>query len=199
MLRHLAGAACAVAMAGGAGAQEGGFYGIEKFTVVYELQGAENGSITEHVRDWGGLRAEIKDTTFSLGDFTETTRQRVVTEGDLVVIHDEVTNETWRSEGASPTAAAGEGGGDASGQAFLAAMGGEATGGTASYAGLECAEWSVPGLNSDVCITAEGVTLFTRTAIGGLVAERTAVEVRLGDGGPDSAFEYDAAAITPAR
>ncbi|MGD2131815.1 MAG: hypothetical protein PVI23_03425 [Maricaulaceae bacterium] len=192
----LAASAAAIGCAGASLAAEAGFYGAETFSVDYELTGAESGAITEHVRSWGALRAELISTQISFSGFEEATEQRVVYDGARVVTIDLATGATTIAGSAGPSGAEQGSAGGASGAEALAAMGGAATGRTEAYAGFDCEVWDLPALSSEVCVTEEGITLHAFTQIGGLTSERTAVEVRMGDGGPDAAFDYDAAAAS---
>ncbi len=40
------------------------FYGRESFTIVSAQTGVESGTVTEHVRDWGRRRVEIKNAQY---------------------------------------------------------------------------------------------------------------------------------------
>lgn len=81
---------------------------------------------------------------------------------------------------------------------IMTQMGGRATGENGNFAGHACAYWEIDQLGSSSCVTPWGATLHNRTSLAGVTIERTVTEVRMGDGGPDFAFAYDAARATQA-
>jgi len=177
------------------------FYGKEAFTIVSKQTGVETGDITEHVRDWGRRRAEIKNTSISVSGFTRSANQRVVQNGAEIVTIDNVTGTVTsmtnpiyddivaRMRGKSGVEFGGE---------MMAAMGGRETGEKGSFAGQECDYWELASVGTKTCVTPWGGTLHTLTNMAGMSIEKTAVEVRLGDGGPDEAFAYDASKVEAA-
>lgn len=201
LLAGCAGVAALAAAAAPAAAQDGDvrFFGHETFTIVSQATGSESGSITEHVRDWGRTRVEIRDTTLSMMGVSQSNRQRVIYDGDQIITVDLDTGATTVAANpmyANLVAAMDGADGVETGFAMLSAMGGSPTGETAAYAEQSCDVWSVPQMMSTVCVTAEGLTLAVDSTVGPMSSQREAVEVRLGDGGPDEAFAYDAGAAT---
>jgi len=175
------------------------FYGREKFTVVLTHTGRQTGTTTTHVRDWGRRRAELNDTTLSVSGVTQTIRNRVVYDGARAVTIDAATNaatattnplydqvvESMRGRS-----------GVEFGEQIMTRMGGRRTGEAGSFAGQACDYWEVAALSSRSCVTPWGATLYVRSGLGGIVVEQTATAVRMDDGGPDTAFAYDAANVT---
>ncbi len=186
-----------------AAASSGGerFYGRERFTIVYAHTGQQTGMSIEHVRDWGRRRAEITDTTLSVLGVTQRTNTRAVFEGPQVATIDlgaqAVTTMTNPLYDQIVAAMRGRDGVEA-GREIMTRMGGRATGERGSFAGQDCEYWEVAQLGSRSCVAPWGATLHLRSSFGGIVIERTATEVRMGDGGPDEAFEYDASRATQA-
>jgi hypothetical protein len=169
-------------------------FGVERFTIAYDQTGHDQGAVVEHVRDWGRARAEIKDTTLSIGGISHRSRIRVVharaeiasvnvVSGDVTLATDPDYDDLVAAEGAREAVAVGA--------AIMTRMGGRQTADTATFAGHECAYWELPQLGSRACVTPWGATLHNTAALGGLRVERVATAVRIGDGGPDDAFTYD--------
>lgn len=198
----LASAASAALAGAPASAQDGDvrFYGRESFTVVSALSGSHTGTVTEHVRDWGRLRVEIRDAEMSLMGMTQPDRNRIVYDQDQIITIDSATGATTVSQNPmydNIVAAMGEEDGVSFGRRMLTGMGGQATGETGEFAGFACDYWTVPQMaNATVCVTDEGLTLSVNVSMGPITTTQTAVEVRLDDGGPDEAFAYDADAAT---
>lgn len=177
------------------------FFGQKEFTIVMLLSGRENGTVTMHYRDWGRRSAEV--SKLSNADTGEKTDKRTFTEGAVSVTVDHLTgkvdvyeNPYYREttdDGATPAP-------DAIGPASMTEMGAERLGESAVIAGEPCEYWNVMGAKK--CVSPWGPTLHSTMDLGGRLAEMKAVEVRLGDGGPDSVFVYeppaDAAAPAPA-
>lgn len=184
---------------GGAGEER--FYGRETFTLVGAQSGAESGSFTEHVRDWGRTRAEIKDVTLSMMGITQRTNTRVVYTGPQIATVDLATGNVTTAVNPLYTqvseAMRGRDGVEF-GQEIMTQMGGRATGESGNFAGHACDYWEIAQLNSRSCVTPWGATLHNRTSLAGVTMERTVSEVRIGDGGPDAAFQYDASRATAA-
>jgi hypothetical protein len=78
------------------------------------------------------------------------------------------------------------------GKALMRRMGGVETGETGRFAGHDCDYWSIMGTRT--CVADWGGTLHVEAGAGGFRIVQTATEVRMGDGGPDSAFQVDKAA-----
>lgn len=189
------------AASGGAGSGDERFYGRERFTLVGTQTGTEAGSFTEHVRDWGRARAEIKDVTLSMMGVTRRARTRAIYTGAEVATVDlETGNVTLMTNPLYSQVVDAMRGRDGVefGQAIMTQMGGRATGERGRYAGHECEYWELAQLGSRSCVTQWGATLHNVTDMAGVRLERTVTEVRMGDGGPEAAFEYDAARATQA-
>lgn len=173
------------------------FYGRETFTIVLEQTGREVGTITQHFREWGRRSAEIiKLTNTETGKVTDT---RSFINGAASVTIDNLTGEVVVTENPFYNEAAAEAStsaDDAFGPIAMKRMNAEATGESATIAGERCDYWMLMGAKK--CVAAWGPTLQSTMEIGDSVADRTAVEVRVGDGGPDSAFVYEPPAATPA-
>ncbi len=171
------------------------FYGKRAFTIVSTQTGAEEGDVTEHVRDWGRKRAEIKDTSMSIAGFTQETKQRLIYDGDQIITIDETTGNVTTSVNPFYDAIVSRmknKSGVEYGKEIMAQFGGRETGEKGKFAGHECDYWEVASAGTKSCVTSWGATLHSSTNMGGVTMEKTAVEVRMDDGGPDSAFEYDA-------
>jgi len=165
------------------------FFGEEKFTIVMQQTGRETGTVTLHYRDWGRRSAEFtKLTNATSGKVTDT---RSFADGAISVTIDNVTGKvevfenpyykTAPSE-TEPKAA------DQFGSSAMQEMGAEKTTDSATIAGQPCNYWLVLGARK--CVAAWGATLHSVMGMGDSLADRKATEVRLGDGGPDSAFVY---------
>ena len=165
------------------------FFGHEAFTVVMQQTGSDTGTVTLHYRDWGRRSAEItKLTNTSSGKVTDT---RAFADGAVSVTIDNTTGkvevfenpyyktEPSETEPKSP---------DQFGPSAMLEMNAEKTTETATIAGQACDYWLFLGTRK--CVAPWGATLHSVMGSGDVVAERKAIEVRLGDGGPDSAFVY---------
>jgi len=172
------------------------FYGREQFTMSGTFTGAETGSFTEHVRDWGRTRAVIKDVRTASGR----EHTRVVYSGADIATIDletgEVTLVTNPFYGDVVEAMRGRDG-VAFGREIMQQMGANATGERGRFAGEACEYWEIPQLGSRSCVAVWGGTLYNRTELDAdVVMERTVTELRMNDAGPDAAFAYDASAAT---
>ncbi len=178
------------------------FYGEQSFTILYEQTGNQSGSWTEHVRDWGDQRVEIKNLTMSmtvpgLPTQTQTQNDRTVYNGDQIININQETGATTITTNplyANLVAAMGDQDGVEYGQMLMTQMGAQPTGETATVAGHECSYWALAGTRT--CITPWGASLRIESNVGPVSIVRTATDVRIGDGGPDEAFAYDADAAT---
>lgn len=177
------------------------FYGKQAFTIVSTQTGMQSGDIVEHVRDWGRRSSRITNTTMTMSGFTQTTRQRVIQNGAEFITVDETTGTVTSMKNPiydSVVAAMKGKSGMAFGKEIMTRMGGRETGEKGSFAGQDCDYWELPGAGTKTCVTAWGGTLHVLTNMAGMSIERTATEVRLGDGGPDEAFAYDASKVEAA-
>lgn len=175
------------------------FYGREAFTIVYVQDGAEAGRVTEHVRDWGRRRAEIVRTTTKVSTVVIEKDNRMVSEGAKVATIDNrtgristIVNPMYDRIVASMQGRPGT----EFGEQIMRAMGATKTGSTGSFAGQSCAYWTLASAGLRTCVTDWGATLHVAASLGPVSYERKAVEVRVGDGGPDAAFAYDASKAT---
>ena len=71
---------------------------IEAFTVVYEFEGMQSGTSTQHNRDWGHLRAEIQDTAMTMMGTTVNTKQRIVVRDDEIITIDLKKNTATKTK-----------------------------------------------------------------------------------------------------
>lgn len=178
---------------------------IEAFTVVYEFEGMQSGTSTQHNRDWGHLRAEIQDTAMTMMGTTVNTKQRIVVRDDEIITIDLKKNTATKTKNpmyagiVADVEKRGEGGEDL-GKRMLRGMGGEPTGETGNYVGEPCEWWRVQQVGQRMCITADAITLRMEMNLGGMSLTQTATSVRRGDGGPDDAFDTSGVSIedTPA-
>jgi hypothetical protein len=171
------------------------FYGKKAFTIVSKQSGMETGDIVEHVRDWGRRSAQIKTTSIAMGGFTQTTNQRVIQDGaDIITVDDAAGTVTATKNPMYDSVVAAMKGksGVAFGKEIMTRMGGRETGEKGYFAGYDCTYWELASVGTRTCVTDWGGTLHTLMNMAGMTVEKTAVEVRLGDGGPDDAFAYDA-------
>lgn len=170
------------------------FYGREKFTIVAKQTGVEAGDVVEHVRDYGRRRVEIKKTVMNYGGTSHAADTRMVFEGANVVSIDNSTGAiTTVANPLYDTIVARMKGrsGAEFGRAMMMEMGGRATGEKGQFAGESCEYWELLSVGARMCVAEWGGVLHTVANMGGISFERTAAEVRMDDGGPDSAFAYD--------
>jgi hypothetical protein len=192
----------ALAVSAAEGAPAGGeerFYGQEQFTIVYAHTGQQIGMSTEHVREWGRRRAEITDTRMSFAGVSQRTNTRAVFEGSRIATTNLDTQAVTTSTNPFyEPIVAGLRGRDAVevGRTMMTAMGGRSTGERSTFGGLECEHYEIPRLGARQCVTSWGATLHLRTSLAGITMEKTATQVRMGDGGPDASFVYDASKAT---
>ena len=169
------------------------FYGIESFTIVHKHEGMQTGTVTEHVRDWGNERVEIRKLEMKVGPITQQENKRVITKGESITTIDLETNTAKRAKNSMYAAMTSQVQGDNAidfGKKMLMAMGGKETGETASYGGESCKVWEMAQMMQKSCITADGLTVFTENTMANL--KDTAIEVRKGDPGPKEAYEVPA-------
>jgi hypothetical protein len=168
------------------------FFDRETFTIRYEFTGAQTGSQTEHVRDWGVNRATVQDTAMQVMGQSIPQKGRTVIEGPLLFKIDETSGAVTQMDNplydALVDAMKGKSGVEF-GKELMVRMGGTEVGETAEFAGHTCSYWEIMG--GRTCVTEWGGVLHVKTEIAGIAFEQTAVEVKLGDGGPDAAFAVD--------
>lgn len=194
--KETAAATPAAAAPTAAGGPKDRFYDRQAFTVAYTLSGAQTGTRTEHVRDWGARRVMLEDSVMTAMGQREAVRSRLLFEGadtytvDLATGTRTVMTNPMHAEMVQAMREAG--GAQAFGRQFLERGGGTETDETGSFAGQTCRYWSLMG--GRTCVTDWGAVLHQLTEVGGIRVEQTATAVRIGDGGPDSAFAFDKAA-----
>ncbi len=168
------------------------YFGIETFTIVSEQTGDEPGTVVEHVRDWGRRRVEIYDTTVKLGSFPIPKKERIVHEGSSVVkINERNGQQTISTNGSYDRAvqARRTTPDERAADAIMPTLGGVRTGQRGTFAGADCDYWENRAINTKACVTPWGGALHLEIRIGQFTIDRRAVELRIGDGGPDAAFE----------
>jgi len=170
------------------------FYGIESFTIVHKHEGMQTGTVTEHVRDWGNERVEIKKLEMKMGPISQKENKRVITKGESITTIDLETNTATQIKNPMYAAMTSQIQGDNDaidfGKKMLTAMGGKETGKTASYGGESCNMWEMAQMMQKMCMTDDGLTVFLENTMVNM--KDTAVEVRKGDPGPPEAYEVPA-------
>lgn len=173
-------------------AAETRFSGVENYSIDYGLTGSRSGTKTIHSRDWGRVRVEIDKTSLSVMGIVQKSDKRTIIEGAEVTTIDEQTKTVSRMtnpmydriaaslEGKDP---------EEVGREFMRAMGHKPAGRTGSYAGEECEFWTNAQLAQELCVTSDGLVLYTATNMMGISMTETATSVRRGDPGPGEAYE----------
>lgn len=172
---------------------------IEKYTIVYEVSGELiQGTRTLHVRDWGKLTADFQDvksvaigfkrpmpSTRTINDFRE---ERIITISDeagtttinpMPLFLKDVKKASSLANDSSRV------------EEMQKSFGGTPTGKNGAFADHGCAYWDYPQLLLSGCVTEWGGMIHSINSFDENGLEMTAVEVRLGDGGPNDAFAYD--------
>lgn len=165
---------------------------LKEFTVSYNLTGVETGTSTEHWRNWGQKRVELKKTTISMMGVNQSTDERIIIDGPTITSIDNGTNTaTTMQNPMYATLMENMKGKDpkAFGKEMLTAMGGVETGETREYAGEKCDVWTVAQIGATQCMTKDGIAVYLKTDMGGMTIVKIATKVKRGDGGPDKAFE----------
>jgi hypothetical protein len=182
-------------------AEEERFYGKERFTLIGTQTGTETGTFTEHVRDYGRKRVEIKNATLSMMGFTQKTHTRAIFDrADIVTVDlntGAVTKATNPHYAKIVESMRGRDGVEL-GKQMMTAMGARPTGKKGEYAGESCDYWELPQMSTLSCVTSWGATLHNKTTMAGVTVERQVTEIRQGEGGPDAAFQYDASKVRQA-
>jgi hypothetical protein len=177
------------------------FTTVEKGTVVHELSGPRQGTVTEYWKDYGNSRVEITSARVQTPGATVETHQKSIIDGDLVTTVDLDRNTVTQSRNPlyqvvvgtmDPKAAA------ASGNDLYRSMGGHETGETGTYAGEPCRMWAIEEAATRLCVTDDGIVLMSETELGGQRVTRSAVSVRRGDPGPPDAYDVGIAVIPAA-
>lgn len=189
-------AALALIAGGPAAAEDIRFYPLESFSIVYRHEGTQTGTTVLHSRNYGHLRAELRDLTLTFAGLNQVQKERAVIDGRTITTVNLQTNTATRIENPiydQIVAGIARQGGDglAAGLAFIRAMGGAETGETKTIAGETCNVWTIPALQQQHCIAPDGLPLEVTSKLGGIPLAQVAVEVRRGDGGPDEAFVLD--------
>jgi len=173
---------------------------VEKGTVIHRLSGVQEGTVTEHWKDFGRARVEITDAQVKVLGVAVDTHQKNIIEGDLITTIDLDRNTVTQSRNPLYHAVVGSmEGKDAAavGKDLYRSMGGRDTGETDTYAGETCHVWVIEEAGTRICVTDDGIVLMSQTDLGGKQVVRTAVEVHRGDPGPPEAYQVDAAAAPP--
>jgi hypothetical protein len=164
------------------------FSPIEAYTVVYTVTGPQAGRYTQHSRKFGVEQSQIND--LSLGNNVRN-RVQLMTLGDRIVSYDPLTRmaASTTNPGYEQLRQAAAGKTDAElPAALLRALGFETNGRMQNLAGETCVMWEARPLSQSRCVTPDGITLQTRLNIPGNAIVQTAVAVRRGDPGPESAY-----------
>ncbi len=168
---------------------ESRFYRVESFTLVRKLEGIHSGTVTEHVRNYGNERAEIRDVETRIAGFTQKDHTKTITRGAEITTVDLSAGTASRMD--NPFYAAMvqnmKGDGLEFGARMMRQMGGKPTGKTREIAGHECDVWEGAQMNQTMCVTEGGITL--QVSSEQVNVSDTAIEVRMGDPGPDDAYE----------
>lgn len=170
-------------------------YDRETFTVVMTHSGAVTGTTTTHVRNWGRQQAILNDTTLSVGDTTQQTRNRIVIDGPRIITINAggaatgmtIPDYDQRVDrlGLSPMEYR---------EYLMTLIGARRTGESGAFAGHQCEYWEIPSIGCRSCVTAWGLHLYISNTMANVTQER-ATKVLIGDGGPDSAFSYDSSGV----
>jgi len=170
---------------------------VEKGTVIHKLSGVQEGTVTEHWKDFGRARVEITDAHVKMLGVAVDTHQKSIIEGDLITTVDLDRNTVTQSRNPLYQAVVGHMDAKdaaASGTDLYRSMGGRETGETGTYAGETCRVWTIEEAGTRICVTDDGIVLMSQTDLGGKQVIRTAVEVHRGDPGPPDAYEVGIAA-----
>lgn len=185
---------CMAATAAGA-AENPRFHPLDRYTIVYALEGMQTGTFTEHSRSFGYLRAEYERTVVLVGGRRIETNTQAIIEGPIVTRFDLATRAGTRIQNPMYDKLAKAVDGEdamALSRRMLAALGAKETGESAEYAGEVCRLWRVEMAKQTLCVTDDGLTLLSDVAMPGAAMKRVATEIRRGDGGPDDAFTVPA-------
>lgn len=167
-------------------------FGEKTFTILYGSGDGSGVSKAEYVRDWGHQRAEVYEGP--------STRVRVVyADGRAWAIHPQTGQAFEREDQVTATFIAhinDDPGSSFGRRRMLIGMGAQPTGETGAFAGHACEYYEAtvpePSGSVRVCVADWGGLLYLKL-IGPGEIEQVATAVRLGDGGPDAAFELDKA------
>lgn len=169
---------------------------IEAYTIVYALEGAQAGTITQYSRDYGNQTAEIAQVEIRAAGRVFTDHKQIIADGEWLTTVDlskktasrvprpKLEDLNPKLKDRDPHEVARE---------MIQAMGAKPTGKKLQYAGEPCDVWTqTQGFAITLCITSDGLTLYSQTNVGGMIAKRTATAFKRGDGGPDSAYKVPA-------
>lgn len=173
------------------------FTTVETGTVIHKLSGLQEGTVTEHWREFGKSRVEVTAARVKTPGGTVETHRKSIIDGDLVTTVDLDRNTVTRSRNPLYQAVVGRMAAKdaaASGNDLYRSMGGHETGETGTYAGETCRMWTIEEAATRMCVTDDGIVLMSQTDLDGQVVTRTAVEVHRGDPGPPDAYEVGIAA-----
>jgi hypothetical protein len=150
------------------------------------------------VRDNGRRIAMIQETAVTVMGTTQRTRMRTISEpanGDVLraVTIDLETGEAMSST--MPMQDVPQVNASIAGMSKQMFSGGRRTGEKGSFAGHDCEYWETSDSTMRACVGSLGIPLYMRMQMAGMTIENTVTELRLGDGGPDSAFAYDASRV----
>ncbi len=168
------------------------FLGVKSVTIKGVIKGnMQNGTYTEYIDDYGNIRVEKSNVTMA----GYKVNQWIIQKGRDIYTLDEKTktatktvNTMYDSMAASVKAK----GREATYNEFYAALGGSLTGETGKYADQICDYWEIKNINSQVCVTEEGLGLSVKSNMGGMSINKEATEVKMGDPGPKSVYEIPA-------
>lgn len=172
---------------------------VKAYTIVYALEGAQAGTITQHSRDYGNQTAEISQVEIRVAGRVFPDHKQVIADGEWLTTVDlgkktatrvprpKLEDLNPKLKDRDPQEVARE---------MFQAMGANPTGKKLQYAGESCELWTqTQGLAITFCITSDGLSLYSQASVGGMTATRTtrtATTLKRGDGGPDSAYKVPA-------
>ena len=158
---------------------------LEKYCVDYEHTGAmQSGTSKECIRKWGLEQTQWDNTQITMGAFSQSNNQRMITKGRTTVSFDPETLEGTKMDNPfydSIAEAAQKEGADDFAQSMIQAMGFKPTDDTKEIAGETCAVYS--GQMGAMCMTKDGLTLETNVA--GMIKKATKIDRTTGGSDAD--------------
>jgi len=179
------------ALSAQAGAAEIKFAAVPSYTVIYDVRGAETGTITLHSRKYDTEQVQI----LALTKNGKTSNTRVVTKNEKIFVHSaglpvrEALNEGY----AKLVKAASGKAGNTIPKAMMQSLGFVPTGAQETHAKESCRVWESKTLKQKRCVTEDGIAIKVQINVGGKDMIQTARSIARGNSGPDSAYQVAAA------
>lgn len=168
---------------------------LENYTVEYAMSGSQSGTAIWRSRNWGREQVQENDYVMKMAGMSIPTKNRTINKGREIITIDLIQNTATQTENPmfdSIAAKMKDKDPVEFGKEMMRAFGHQQTDEKKSVAGESCVIWRNTQLGQEVCMTEDGLTLWSSTNMMGMAMTQIATRVDREDSGPDSAYQVPA-------